>query len=192
MKDMEFEEMRNQISILKDKLEKQSIINSRLLMNSTKSSANFIHLQGWKNVVSGIVCIIIFSALHFAIDLDLTFVIATIFMMMFCILGTWYRHLPLREKNFMGQDVRTTILSFSKVKRRYEIWLHYITPPLVTLWVLWCCHEYSRVMNIPKKYTIYFYIVVAVSVVIGLFIGYSWHRKVVDTCDETISQLEEK
>lgn len=191
MKDMELEEMRKQIGILKDKVEKQRIINTRLLENSMKSRASLIHLQGYKNVVCGMVCIIIFIGLHFAIRLNLTFVIFTIFMMMFCVWGKWYCHLPLREKDFMGQDVRTTILAFSKVKRRYEIWLHYISPPLIIIWVLWCCYEYSRVMNLPEKYAIYFYIVVAVSVVIGLFIGYSWHRKVVNACDEAISQLEE-
>lgn len=191
MKETELEEMRNQINILKEKLDKQSIINNTLLKKSMKTKVNTIHSQGWKSVACGLLSIVIFTFLHFAIGLSLTFVTCTIVLMLFCIWGTWYSHLPLREHDFMGQDVRTTILAFSTVKRRYKLWLYYITPPTCILWVLWCCHEYVKTLNMPETHAKYFYALIIISCIIGMAVGYSWYRKVVNTCDEAITQIEE-
>lgn len=46
MKDIELEEMRAQINLLKEMLNKQSIVNNHLLQQSMKTKVNQIHRQG--------------------------------------------------------------------------------------------------------------------------------------------------
>ena len=61
MKDMELEEMRAQINLLKEKLEKQGIVNSHLLQQSMKAKVSQIHREGWKSVACGLVAIVAFA-----------------------------------------------------------------------------------------------------------------------------------
>lgn len=128
MKDMELEEMRAQINLLKEKLEKQGIVNSHLLQQSMKAKVSQIHRQGWKGVACGLVAIVAFTFNYIMGSLSLPFVIASILLMLFCIIGTWHCHMPLNDKDLMGQDIHTTARAFSLVKRRYNFWLH--TSPL--------------------------------------------------------------
>ena len=88
MKDMELEEMRAQINLLKEKLEKQGIVNSHLLQQSMKAKVSQIHRQGWKSVACGLVAIVAFAFNYVLGSLSLPFVIASILLMLFCIIGT--------------------------------------------------------------------------------------------------------
>ena len=191
MKDMELEEMRAQINLLKEKLEKQGIVNSHLLQQSMKTRVSQIHRQGWKSVACGLVAIVAFAFNYVLGSLSLPFVIASILLMLFCIIGTWHCHMPLNDKDLMGQDIHTTASAFSLVKKRYNFWLHYITPTLTIPWILWFCHDFINSSNIPQEFAKPTMIAFCISAFIGGLIGYMWHRKVVNACDEAVKQLED-
>lgn len=191
MKDMELEEMRAQINLLKEKLEKQGIVNSHLLQQSMKAKVSQIHRQGWKGVACGLVAIVAFTFNYIMGSLSLPFVIASILLMLFCIIGTWHCHMPLNDKDLMEQDIHTTARAFSLVKRRYNFWLHYITPTLTIPWILWFCHDFIHTSNIPREFAKPTMIAFCISACIGGLIGYMWHRKVVNACDEPVKQLED-
>ena len=191
MKDMELEEMRAQISLLKEKLEKQSIVNNRLLQQSMKAKVNQIHRQGWKAVACGTIAIVLNTMLYFIGALSLPIASATILLMLGGILGTWYSHEPLNSKDLMGNDIHTTARAFSLVKKRYRFWLHYITPITLFLWLPLYCRDYVISMDMPQEAAKYFIMLLFISACIGALIGYLWHRKVVNTCDEALKQLED-
>ena len=107
------------------------------------------------------------------------------------ILGTWYSHKPLNEKDLLGNDIHTTANAFSLVKKRYKFWMHYITPVSITLWLPLYCRDYVRSLDLPQEAAKYTIMALLISACIGALIGYLWHRKVVNTCDEAVKQLEE-
>ena len=191
MKDMELEEMRAQINLLKEILDKQSIVNNHLLQQSMKAKVSQIHRQGWKAVACGIVAIVLNTMLYFVGALSLPVLIITILFMLLGILGTWYSHKPLNEKDLLGNDIHTTATAFSIVKKRYKFWMHYITPVTIILWLPLYCHDYVTSLGMPQETARYFIILFFISACIGALIGYLWHRKVVNVCDEAVKQLED-
>ena len=191
MKDMELEEMRAQINLLKEKLEKQGIVNSHLLQQSMKTKVSQIHRQGWKGVACGLVAIVAFAFNYVLGTLSLAFVIASILLMLFCIIGTWHCHMPLNDKDLMGQDIHTTANAFSLVKKRYKFWIHYITPVSIILWLPLYCRDYVNSLGLPQEAAKYTIMALLISACIGALIGYLCHRKVLNTCDEAVRQLEE-
>lgn len=191
MKDMELEEMRAQINLLKEILDKQSIVNNHLLQQSMKAKVSQIHRQGWKAVACGIVAIVLNTMLYFVGALSLPVFIITILFMLFAILGTWHSHKPLNEKDLLGNDIHTTATAFSIVKKRYKFWMHYITPVTIILWLPLYCHDYVTSLGMPQETARYFIILFFISACIGALIGYLWHRKVVNACDEAVKQLED-
>ena len=191
MKDMELEEMRAQINLLKEMLDKQSIVNNRLLQQSMKAKVSQIHRQGWKGMACGIIAIVLNTLLYFVDALSLPVFIITILFMLFAILGTWYSHKPLNEKDLLGNDIHTTANAFSLVKKRYKFWMHYITPVSIILWLPLYCRDYVNSLGLPQEAAKYTIMALLISACIGALIGYLWHRKVVNTCDEAVKQLEE-
>ena len=191
MKDIELEEMRAQINLLKEILDKQSIVNNHLLQQSMKAKVSQIHRQGWKAVACGIVAIVLNTMLYFVGALSLPVFIITILFMLFAIFGTWYSHKPLNEKDLLGNDIHTTATAFSIVKKRYKFWMHYITPVTIILWLPLYCHDYVTSLGMPQETARYFIILFFISACIGALIGYLWHRKVVNACDEAVKQLED-
>lgn len=183
--------MRAQINLLKEILDKQSIVNNHLLQQSMKAKVSQIHRQGWKAVACGIVAIVLNTMLYFVGALSLPVLIITILFMLFGILGTWYSHKPLNEKDLLGNDIHTTATAFSIVKKRYKFWMHYITPVTIILWLPLYCHDYVTSLGMPQETARYFIILFFISACIGALIGYLWHRKVVNTCDEALKQLED-
>ena len=115
--------MRAQINLLKEMLDKQSIVNNHLLQQSIKTKVNQIHRQGWKGVACGIVAIVLNTMLYFVGALSLPVFIITILFMLFAILGTWYSHKPLNENDLLGNDIHTTANAISLVKNRYKFWM---------------------------------------------------------------------
>ena len=191
MKDMELEEMRAQINLLKEMLDKQSIVNNRLLQQSMKAKVSQIHRQGWKGMACGIIAIVLNTLLYFVDALSLPVFIITILFMLFAILGTWHSHKPLDKKDLLENDIHTTATAFSIVKKRYKFWMHYITPVTIILWLPLYCHDYVTSLGMPQETARYFIILLFISACIGALIGYLWHRKVVNTCDEALKQLED-
>ena len=63
--------MRAQINLLKEMLDKQSIVNNHLLQQSMKTKVSQIHRQGWKTVACGIVAIVLNTLLYFVGALSL-------------------------------------------------------------------------------------------------------------------------
>ena len=183
--------MRAQINLLKEILDKQSIVNNHLLQQSMKAKVSQIHRQGWKAVACGIVAIVLNTMLYFVGALSLPIFIITILFMLFAIFGTWYSHKPLNEKDLLGNDIHTTATAFSIVKKRYKFWMHYITPVTIILWLPLYCHDYVTSLGMPQETARYFIILFFISACIGALIGYLWHRKVVNACDEAVKQLED-
>ena len=183
--------MRAQINLLKEMLEKQSIVNNHLLQQSMRAKVSQIHRHGWKTVACGIVAIVLNTLVYFVGALSLPVFIITILLMLFAILGTWHSHKPLNEKDLLGNDIHTTANAFSLVKKRYKFWMHYITPVSIILWLPLYCRDYVNSLGLPQEAAKYSIMVLVISACIGALIGYLWHRKVVNTCDEAVRQLEE-
>lgn len=190
MEDKEIQEMREQIATLRSKLEKEQIVTERLMKQAMKKRIGIIRRQAVKEYCMGLFCLAIFPALHFLGSLSLTFVIATLCMVLVSLFATWYFQRPVNG-SLLSEDVDTVVRIMTKLKRQYQLWIISVTPIVIIPWTFWFWKEYTTAMNVPEEVSYIMLGGIIIGVCIGGAIGYSWDRKVVRSCNEIIAQLKE-
>lgn len=207
---IDIEELRKQVALLRQKLDDQEIVNDRMLRRTMqKEISHIINRTEIKSIVCSIFSMIMFPAMHFFVGFGWTFSISTSLMMLFCIAATMYIHQPIRRIDLMSANLATVAKEMYRFKRRYDNWLHYVTPTLIIPWLLWACQEYYNailrdeniystdgsnflcsISSINMKMLITC-LPLLIGATIGSLIGYSWHRKVVNSAKSIIMQIEE-
>ncbi|MBQ0142772.1 MAG: hypothetical protein KBT06_08250 [Prevotellaceae bacterium] len=179
------DEMRSQIALLKEKLDKESIVNDRLLRDALKHKMNNFK---WGSVFEYCSCIfvIIFGNITiFQLVHSWPFVIATTILMIICILATYYTHSKANTKDCNG-NLLTVAKKMRQIKREYHLWL-YFAIPAITIWIIW----FSYLLVTETTFGIHLVMAMFFGAIIGSIIGLFLRKKILDTCDDIISQIEE-
>lgn len=189
MEDKEIMEMREQIATLRSKLEKEQIVTERLLKQAMKKRIGIIRKQAVKEYIMVCVGLILFPFMHYALNLSVTFVAATLLMVACSVAATWYFQRSINE-DLLNEDVDTVVRVMTKLKRQYQLWIIGAMPIMIP-WVFWFWKEYTTAMNVPEEVSYFMLGTIIVGACIGGAIGYSWDRKVIRSCNEIIAQLKE-
>lgn len=191
MNELEFDEMRAQIALLKSKIEKEEIVNDRLIHEVINTKVRTIRRQGLRTVVAGVFAALAMPVVHFMLGISWLFVAATIVMLAFCIGATIYFHQPINSRSYIEDDVKTLAEKAARLKKQYQTWLHCVTPTLIIPWLGWYCYELTAGAGLEGREALGMIIAACVGGCIGALIGYLMHRKVVNSCDDIIRQIDE-
>ena len=139
MEELNFDEMRDQITLLKQKLDRQEIVNDSLL----REKMGAINWTKYKSYICVALCIIFYPVMSWAGVFSNAFVFATCAMMLFCAYGTYYVHRPVDRMDLMTDDLATVAKVMAKFRKQYNQWLFYVTPALLIPWLSWALYEYA-------------------------------------------------
>lgn len=185
----ELEQMRSQISLLKDKLEKQNIINEQHIRRSMKSKMSSINRTIAGTIVAGTLALPYCTWFFWSQDLSMLFIVATAIMLTICLGLTILQQVRLKKLDFSEGNLVETAVQLSKVKKHYSEW-HWVAIPMIIIWLGWLMYEMiSKLGNEP--YIIGFCCGAAVGAIIGGIIGFRINRKVVRKTGEILEQIEE-
>ena len=169
----ELEGLRQQLSLLNKKLEKQSIVNEKLIRNSMKERISNINRTGI------IFCVLIaiatpIIAINYALLLNFSLAlnIFTCAFMAIALVYTIWSHWGL-SSNLLNGDLITASTTIMRTRRRYKQWSYFSYPWLV-VWLCWNGWEvYTKIDNREMLLGI------IVGSVIGLIIGgiYGWRQR---------------
>lgn len=186
--DTTFEEMRQQMAILKEKLKKQEIVNDSILRQSMKKNASSILNKYYLVAVVGLFMIPygywVFIKLQ---NLSLAFWIGTCVFMLICVGYTLYNIRIVHATRLFDKDLMETRQSIARAKKLDRDWLM-IGIPMAFVWLGWLVYELHRQGN---EMSTAFIIGAAVGVVIGFAIGLSIHHKTQRQYQEIIEQIED-
>ena len=191
---MNFEELRTQYATLKEQLNRQEIVSDRLLRETMKRKKKDINSS--KRLVYGcaIFVLLIYPLNSYAKAWSWPFTIATCLMILFCAVATWYIHKPVDKLNFMCDDFATVARVMAKFRKQYNDWLHYVTPILLTPWILWACYDFAW-KNAPAGTSPWLLAALTIPLliggIVGGIIGCHYHRKAVDAARDIINEIEE-
>lgn len=192
MENYDFEEMRNQLAILKNKVDGQELLNEKLLREVVKTKTDIITRKmkvalacAIFSIVSAPICF------HYSFHLSWAFVIATDLMMLYCIF------LKMRYKRFLSNktlnsepllDVAERMSQFKKDHKRYTFFNIFVILPL---WIAWMIVE--KYMQHPGEFRLFLGEIspMLVGLVIGGCIGFRMYLKIQDTASDIIRQIEE-
>mgnify|MGYP004448557977 CR=1 FL=1 len=190
----ELNELRNRIAVLKQKLDKQEIVNDRVLRQAMQTTVdNVIKTVEIKALACGILGILLFPALHFTSGLRLPFCLCSSLIMLICMAATVYFNRPMHRTDLMSADLATVAKEMARFKRRHNMWLSCVAPTVIVPWLAWAYYELCLMAGTEplSRYSIILGTSMLIGAVVGGAIGYSWHRKAVNAAESIIRQIEE-
>lgn len=185
----ELEEMRSQIDILKNQLEKQVIVNDTHIRNSMKSKASDINRTVGATIFLGVIALIYCTWFFYSQGLSLLFVIATAIMLATCIILTIAQKAALGKLDFSSDNIVETAKILGKIKTHYSEG-HRIAIPMILIWFGWLIYEVISTLG-PSPMTIGFCCGAFIGGILGGIMGFRINRKVVRKASEILSQIAE-
>ena len=185
----ELEEMRSQISLLKDKLEKQNIVNEQHIRRSMKSKMSSINRTIAGTIIAGSFALPYCTWFFWSQDLSKLFIVATAIMLAVCLGLTILQQVRLKNLDFSDSNLVETAEELSKVKKHYSEW-KWVALPMIIIWLGWLMYEMINNMG-TEPYVIGFCCGAAVGAIIGGIIGFRINRKVIRKTGEILEQIEE-
>ena len=184
----ELEEMRSQINILKQQLEKQNIVNENHIRNSMKSKANDLRKTIRGTVGGGIFAILYCPICFYYLGCSLPFIVVTTVILAICLALTIRQNVVLGRMDFSQGSLVETAEALGRVRKHYIQWKRLAAPAIIVPWYAWCMYEF---IMLDKPGGIILVVCATVGGVIGGVIGLSINRKVVRKAEEILSQIEE-
>ena len=185
----ELEDMRSQINILKEKLEKQTIVNERHIHRSMNSKMSDLTRTVAITIFAGVFALVYSTWFFWSQDLSTLFIVATAIMLTVCLGLTILQQVRLKNLDFSGSNLVETAEQLSKVKKHYSEW-KWVALPMIIIWLGWLMYEMIGKMG-NEPYVIGFCCGAAVGAIIGGIIGFRINRKVIRKTGEILEQIEE-
>ena len=186
----ELEEMRAQLGMLKDKLEKQTIINETHIRNSMKSKMSDINKTVTGTIIAGVFALCYSTWFFYWQDFSLAFVIATFVMLAVCLGTTIAQRVILGKMDFSQGNLVETAEKLSKIKKHYQDW-YKIAIPMIIVWFGWMIYEMLNIHGMESPMAIGFCCGALIGGVIGGIIGMRINRKVARKATEILDQIAE-
>lgn len=185
-----FEDIQRQIDLLKKKLDKEKIINERLMRKAMSSRVNSVERYLRKVLSLGVVAMAL-MALDFIVlfPLSLPFVIATELMLLCCIMFICINKRLVSSDKIMSGNLIEASSSLARFKKR-EIRYICVSIPLTVLWMTWLVFEIR--VYAPDEESMYSMLAgIMIGGIVGFCIGINMFRKMLRNVNDVLSQIEE-
>ena len=186
----ELEEMRAQLGMLKDKLEKQTIINETHIRNSMKSKMSDINKTVTGTIIAGVFALCYCTWFFYWQDFSLAFVIATFVMLAVCLGSTIAQRVILGKMDFSQGNLVETAEKLSKIKKHYQDW-YKIAIPMIIVWFGWMMYEMISIHGMESPMAIGFCCGAIIGGILGGILGMRINRKVARKATEILDQISE-
>jgi len=185
----ELEEMRSQIGLLKEKLEKQTIVNEQHIRRSMKSKMSDLTRTVAITIFAGVFALVYCTWFFWWQDLSLAFTVVTAVMLTVCLALTILQRVRLKSIDLSQSNLVGAAKTLAKIKKHYREW-HWVAIPMLVVWFGWLMYEVvSRLGTEP--YVIGFCCGAVVGGLVGGFIGFRINRKMVRKMSEILTEIED-
>ena len=185
----ELEEMRSQVAILKQKLDKQAIISDSHIRNSMKSKRADMTRIVAGTIVAGVLALPYCTLAFYKLGFSWLFIGATDIMLAVCLGLTIMQNITLKKLDFTQGNLVDVAEKLNKVKTHYHEWIK-IALPMILIWAGWMAYEGLVHMD-PGPMQIGFLSGAAVGIILGGIFGYRINRKIVAKSTEILDQIKE-
>lgn len=186
--DFELENMRQQMQTLKNKLNKQEIVNDRLMRRSMTKEVNNITRRYY--IIMGLCVLMVpYGYWSFVVlsHLSIPFWIATSIIMLVCASATFYNTRKISDPGLMNHSLLEASKRVASAKKFDSNWL-LVGIPMIILWLCWFFYETYQQNH---DYANGFFWGGVIGGTIGAIMGFSLHFKTQRQYQEIIDQIED-
>ena len=192
MEEMNLDEMRSQIAILKEKVDKQNIVNDKLMHRVINTRTDDMKRKMFVAVFCGIITIAISPwAFHHNLGLSWWFIVVTDIFMVYCMSMEIYYKRMISDKALMNASILEVAQRMSRFKSGYKRYTMINIFVLLPIWLVWLLVEvylqYSSNMEIFWSYAIG----LGVGIVIGGIVGLRLFFRIIDNANQVIKEINE-
>ena len=184
----EIEGMKQQIALLKKKLESQTIVSEQMLDKAIRTNLSKLNRRAWFTGIVGAVAIPYCWYVFFRMNLSTAFCVATAVFLFVCIVATWIQYRGLSAANLMQQDLLTVSTKMQRLRKQHLDWLKFSIPTLIA-WLAWFCIEINY--SIPEEHARPVIIGATVGAIVGSICGICFLRASLKTIRETLRQIDD-
>ena len=181
--------MRSQISLLRNKLDKQTIINELHIRRSMKSNMSEINRTILASIIAGAFALPYCTWFFWSKGLSTLFVVATAIMLAACLGLTIAKQVTLKRLDFSSGNLVEVAEKLGGIKKHYQDWVK-IAIPMVLIWFSWLIYEMISTLGVSPM-TMGFCIGAILGGLIGGFVGMRMNKEVISKTTEILSQIEE-
>ena len=186
----ELQEMKKQLAILSQKLEKETIVNERLIRQSMKNKASSIRRVAIFHTLFSLFLIpyFIWIAPH---DLNISTGLCyfTCFFMVLSLVCDYYIHTRFRPKKFIQGNLLEIRKDTLMMKKIYVNWIKFIGLPFLIVFFSWLVHDIR--LAYPDENLNVIYYGIGFSILVGGIIGFIQYRKIQNVANEILEQIED-
>ena len=189
---MNLEEMRSQITILKEKVDKQAIVDDKLIHNVINTHTSDIKRKVFIAIVCGLLTVGISPlAFHHNLGLSWMFVIATDILMIYCISMEMYYKRMIADKTLMNASVLEVAQTVSRFKSGYKRYTLINWVVLLPIWLIWMFVE--MYFNFSDNMELFWAMAagLGVGIVVGGIIGLRLFVRIIDNANQIIKEIQE-
>ena len=186
----ELQEMKAQLELLTKKLERETIVNERLIRRSMKEKANTLSIN---IVIESLVCIIMIPFFIWILPQisphSMYFCAFSVAFMMLALCYNYYMYHEFHTKDFSEANLieaRKATLKFKRLTRR---WTYCIGIPFLMVFIPWFVYENAQAYKGEMLELVLIF--AAIGLLIGSVIGIYQFNKTLRTTDEILMQIEE-
>ena len=193
-KHTEFEEMRKQLDILKNKLDNQTLINDKLIRQSMLNKMSFMKKYTWVSLLMLPYTYYFYYKVRDMFYISWWFYGFTLIFLTFSVcLDAYINH--VNKKDFLNGDLIAASLQMQRMKKLRKKSLLYALP-LLTIWVSWFVIELyngSSAANGGENTSMFYGILVGggVGLIAGVAIGIWLYLRMQRINSDIISQIDE-
>ena len=183
------EEMRQQMTTLKNKLNQQEIVNDRLIRRSMRNEVNNINRR--YNIIMAIGILMVpygYWCFVKLVGLSIFFWIATSIFMLICAGATFYNSRKISDPGLMSHSLVEARKKVASAKKFESNWLLFGIPAVI-LWMGWFFYETYQIQG-GDFYNGFFW-GGCVGGIIGAIIGIKIHFKTQRQYQDVIDQIED-
>ena len=187
--DFDFENMRQQLTTLKNKLNQQEIVNDRLIRHSMEKTASNISRKYNIVMLLGILMVPYFYWVFIKLSgFSMTFWIASSIFMLVCVGATYYNSRNLNDSNMMTNNLVDVRRRMARAKKFDADWL-FIGIPFAITFLGWFMYE-SYLLH-PDAFFNGLFWAGCIGGTLGAIWGFSLHFKTQRQYQEIIDQIED-
>lgn len=185
----ELEQMRDQIAILRRKLDKETIINERLLRRAMHDKVRSITRDNRAMIIIGTLAIPYSFLVLDYLGISLWFSIATALLLIVCIVATWWGQRGLHADELLDGDVVSVGKKVLRLKQMNDRWLWFAIPMLILWLARFYWEAYQQVGGTPLFRG--FVTGGVIGIILGLIVGGKVRRRTQRRAREVLAHIEE-
>lgn len=185
-------EMKEQLQVLKSKLDEQEIVNDQLLRHVTQQRMRRINRNVWQQ---GFCCLFVVTFGNYVFRASLHcswyFVAGTCLLMLVSFLATLLPHRWVSEEGINTGDLLTVAKQVRRLRKWYKDW-YYVGIPLVVLWLIWLGVELYFAFDRDVTMLVSTMVGALIGGTIGGFVGHRMNKRLIHEMDDLIDEIEKE